>query len=306
MMRAWVEQLRPACWLLFLTHGYLGFLLGAKAPLPAWERFSLEALWAWLPVTKDFWLALLCLGPLLGGFTLVIDDLYDLETDRRNPRRCELPLVRGRLSQRAVAALAWGQAGVGLLVALSISQAFFVLGVLGTLLGWAYAAPPVRAKGRPGFDLLTNALGVAVICPLAGWSLVQPWEDFPWGLALVNALGTGGAFVATALMDEPFDRAAAVRTIAVALGVENATKLGWGLWLLYLVDLVGLMWASAVGYGLPREFAPFVGVLSLAYLGQYARVLGATAEPKGCWRQIVGLCALWHVMVLGLAISYAR
>ncbi len=161
-MRAWVEQLRPACWLLFLTHGYLGFLVGAKAPLPAWEHF------------KDFWLALMCLGPLLGGFTLLIDDLYDLETDRRNPRRCGLPLVQGRLSRRAVGTGAWAQAGVGLVLAASISQVFFVLAVLGAVLGWAYAVPPLRAKGRPGLDLFTNALGVAVVCPLAGWSLVQP------------------------------------------------------------------------------------------------------------------------------------
>lgn len=301
-MRAWGEQLRPACWLLFLTHGYLGFLVGAKAPLPAWEHFSLKTPWTWLLLTEDFWLALMCLGPLLGGFTLVINDLYDFETDRRNPRRCGLPLVQGVLSRPIVSVVVWGQAVAGVLLALAISQTFFVLGVLGALLGWAYAAPPVRAKGRPGFDLLTNALGVGVICPLAGWSLVQPWENFPWGLAVVNALGTGGAYVATALMDEPYDRAAGVRTIAVALGAERAKKLGWGLWLLYLVGLIG---ASAMGYGLPRGFAPFVGVLSVLYVGQYARLLRATADSVGCWRQVVGLCALWHVMVLGLAIICA-
>jgi 4-hydroxybenzoate polyprenyltransferase len=300
-MRVWVAQMRPACWLLFLTHGYLGFLLGAQVPLPAWEHFSLKTLWAWVLLTKDFWLALLCLGPLLGGFTLVIDDLYDLETDRRNPRRCGLPLVQGVLSRRAVSTVAWTQAGAGLVLALSISQTFFVLAMLGALLGWAYAAPPVRAKGLPGVDLLTNALGVAVICPLAGWSVMQPWWDFPWGLAVVNALGTAGAYVGTALMDEPYDRTAGVRTTAVALGAERAKKLGWTLWLLYLVGLIG---ASAMGHGLPQAFAPFIGVLSVLYVGQYARVLRAIDNSVNCWRQVVGLCALWHVMVFGLAILY--
>ena len=303
-MRAWAEQLRPACWLLFLTHGYLGFLLGAKAPLPAWERFALEpqALWAWLTLTRDLWLALVCLGPLLGGFILLIDDLYDDETDRRNPRRCRLPFVRGLLSRRAVSCVAWAQAGAGLLMALAISKTFFVLGMIGTLLGWAYAAPPVRAKGRPGLDLLVNALGVAVICPLAGWSVVQPWEGFPWGVALVNMLGTAGAYVGTAVMDEPYDRAAGVRTLAVALGADRAKRLGWTLWLLYVA---GLMITSAFGYGLPRSFWPFMAVLGLLFVGQYARVLQATANPINCWRQIVMLCALWHVMVFGLVITYA-
>lgn len=301
-MRAWVAQLRPACWLLFCTHGYLGFLLGAQAPLPAWERLSLKTLGAWLLLAKDLWLALLCLGPLLGGFTLVIDDLYDLETDRRNPRRCELPLVQGVLSKRAVGAVAWAQAGVGVVLAFGISQAFFVLAALGAILGWVYAAPPVRTKGRPGFDLLTNVLGVAVICPLAGWSVVQPWQDFPGGLALVNALGTAGAYVGTALMDEPYDRAAGVRTIAVALGAKRARRIGWAFWLLYLIGLVG---ASALGYGLPRAFGPYMAVLGVLFVGQYARVLRTTDNPHECWRQIVGLCAVWHVMVLGLALVYA-
>jgi 4-hydroxybenzoate polyprenyltransferase len=301
--RAWLEQLRPACWLLFITHGYLGFIMGARAPLPAWDRFALDQrVWEWLAEGRDFWLALICLGPLLGGFSLLLDDLYDYETDRRNPRRCTLPTVQGILSSRTVRCVAWGQAGAGLLLALAISPVFFVLAGIGGALGWAYAAEPWRTKSRAGWDVVTNALGVAVICPLAGWSLTQPVGDFPWGLAVVNALGAAGAYIGTAIMDEPYDRAAGLRTIAVALGTGPAKKLGWALWLLYLF---GLMGASALGYGLPRTLLPLVLGLSPFFVGQYARVLGAAGEPRACWRRVVELCALWHVLVLGLAILYA-
>ncbi len=305
MMSAWLTQLRPACWLLFITHGYLGFLLGAQAPLPALEHFSFDptAFWNWLGMTKSFWLALVCLGPLVGGFTLVIDDIYDLDTDRRNPRRCQIPLVDGRLSMWAVRAVAWLQAGTGLLLAGFISRTFLGLAMLGAFWGWAYAAPPLRFKARPGLDVLANAAGVGIVCPLAGWSLAQPWEDFPWGLALVNALGTAGAYLSTALMDEPYDRAVGLQTIAVALVRRRAKRLGWTLWLLYLLGLIA---AAAANYGLPRALLPLLLGLSPPLGWQYARVLGAAeqGEPRACWRQVVQLCALWHVMILLLAAVY--
>jgi len=305
-MSVWLTQLRPECWLLFITHGYLGFLLGAKTPLPTLEHLSFDpaAFWSWLMMTQNFWLALVCLGPLVGGFTLMIDDMYDLETDRRNPRRCQIPIVDGRLSRRTVGAVTWLQAGVGLLLASFISQTFLGLAIVGAFLGWAYAAPPLRFKARPGLDVLTNAVGVGIVCPLAGWSLAQPWESFPWGLALVNALGTAGAYFSTALMDEPYDRAVGLRTIAVALGQKGAKRLGWTLWLLYLL---GLLVAATFDYGLPRALLPALIVIGPLLVGQYARLLRAAeqGEPKACWQQVVRLCALWHVMVLLLATVYA-
>lgn len=303
MISAWLTQLRPLCWLLFITHGYLGFLLGANALLPALEHLEAAALWDWLTMTKSFWLALVCLGPLVGGFTLVINDIYDLETDRYNPRRCRVPIVDGRLSMQAVRAVTWLQAGTGLLLASFISRTFLGLAVVGAFLGWAYAAPPLRFKARPGLDVLANAAGVGIVCPLAGWSLAQPWESFPWGLAVVNALGAAGAYMSTALMDEPYDRAVRLQTIAVALGHKQAKRLGWTLWLLYLL---GLLAAATFDYGLPRVLLPALLGLSPLLMWQYARVLRAAeqGESKACWRQVVQLCALWHVMVLLLATVY--
>ncbi len=65
------------------------------------------------------------------------------------------------------------------------------------------------------------------------------------------------------------------------------------------------MVASAFGYGLPRSFWPFMALVGLLFVGQYGRVLQATDNPISCWRQIVVLCALWHMMIVGLAITYA-
>lgn len=204
---------------------------------------------------------------------------------------------------RTVQAVVWLQAGTGLLLAALILPVFFGLAVVGAFLGWAYAAPPLRFKARPGLDVLANAVGVGIVCPLAGWSLAQPWEDFPWGLALVNALGTAGAYLATALMDEPYDRAVGLQTLVVALGRERAKRLGWTLWLMYLLGLIG---AAASDYGLPRALLPYLLGLSPLLVGQYARVLHAAEQgnPKVCWRQVVQLCALWHVMILLLAAVY--
>jgi 4-hydroxybenzoate polyprenyltransferase len=190
--RAWLEQLRPACWLLFLTHGYLGFIMGARAPLPAWDRFALDQrIWEWLAEGRDFWLALICLGPLLGGFSLLLDDLYDYETDRRNPRRCTLPTVQGILSSRTVRRVAWGQAGAGLLLALAISPVFFVLAGIGGALGWAYAAEPWRTKSRAGWDVVTNALGGRGDLSVGGMESDAAGGRFPVGLGGSERVGRG-------------------------------------------------------------------------------------------------------------------
>jgi hypothetical protein len=165
------------------------------------------------------------------------------------------------------------------------------------------------------FHTLVTRISLGLWALLAGWSVAGALSDFPWPVALHLVPLIVGLHVPLALTWDRwpssqrrllrhlgYDRAAGLRTVAVALGTGPAKKLGWALWLLYLF---GLMGASALGYGLPRTLLPLVLGLSPLFVGQYARVLWAAGEPRACWRRVVELCALWHVLVLGLAILYA-
>jgi hypothetical protein len=112
------------------------------------------------------------------------------------------------------------------------------------------------------FHTLVTRISLGLWALLAGWSVAGALSDFPWPVALHLVPLIVGLHVPLALTWDRwpssqrrllrhlgYDRAAGLRTVAVALGTGPAKKLGWALWLLYLF---GLMGASALGYGLPR------------------------------------------------------
>ena len=194
-------------------------------------------------------LGFVVIGPLLGSFTLLINTYYDMEdTDRINPRKQYVRAIEDIIDRETVGYAAWGFAGLGLLLAAFISTnlisypswpagatgilgpyVFFVLMGLSTLLALLYSHPRVRWKGAAGLDLVTNIVGFGVICPLAGWALLRPIEEFPlWYLASI-ALFVGAAYAPTTASDIESDKAFGIRTMAVRLGAANTMRVGLGL-----------------------------------------------------------------------------
>lgn len=208
-------------------------------------------------------LGLVAIGPLLGTFTLLINTYYDMgSTDRTNPRKQYVQVIEDLIDRETVRYTAWGFAAIGLLLAAFISAnlipyrgglapwAFFLLIALATLLSIAYSHPAMRLKGVAGMDLVVNVLGFGVICPLAGWSLLQPVDAFPRWWLLSAALFVGASYAPTTASDYASDRAYGIRTLAVALGMTGAMRVGFAL----LVAAVALLFLG----GSAHEF-PFTG-----------------------------------------------
>lgn len=236
-------------------------------------------------------LGLAVVGPLLGTFTLLINTYYDMgTTDRTNPRKQYVQVIEDLIDRETVLYSAWGFAGLGLLVAAFVSAnlirydpplvglsalagnyAFFLLMLLAAVFSFAYSHPSVRWKGVPGMDLVTNVLGFGVLCPLGGWALLRPIEEFPAWYLLSIALFVGAAYAPTTASDYESDRAYGIRTLAVALGPTRTMWLGFA----QLVAAVALLFAG----GLARVF-PFTGTAAnalaalwpflLAQIGLYA------------------------------------
>lgn len=152
--------------------------------------------------------------------THAANQLADRDSDAANAK---LPLLSEGLVEPRTARW-FAAAGVclffGLLVAVPTPLVPLELAALG--LGIAYAVPPFCLKRRAGLDLAANAVGYGGVAYLlgrgtvaAGFTAEALAHAAPWMLAV------GGVFAATTVVDEPGDRAAGARTLAVVLGPDR-------------------------------------------------------------------------------------
>lgn len=154
----------------------------------------------------------------------LLNDAVDVADDRTNPRRQNSPLVKGLIQPREV--FLWGLLlqAAALILAFFVSRDFFLnLCVLG-ILGGIYSIPPLRCKGRPGWDVLIQAVPFAFLIPLSGWSVVRSLAGSPWWLYVHLLLGWMALMLLVLLYDLPTDRARGIRTTAVALGVRGTLR----------------------------------------------------------------------------------
>lgn len=220
--RRWVAVLamaRPQFWLVSLVALHLGFVLATRRLIPT------------VPEAATLAYAALIAGPLLWLSVLAINDAHDQETDRRNPRKADAPLVTGLLDRRQAIGIGIVSGAAAVLAAIPLGG-LFTLGVaLTVVLGWAYSTPPLRLKARPGADVVVNAFAVAGLGPLGGWvALTGTLTGFPWPIALIGALAVAALYLPTTLVDRAADRAAGARTTAVVLGDRVTFELGFALW----------------------------------------------------------------------------
>ena len=217
-VRALVAVSRPWFWPVSWVPVYIGTVVAGGAWLPA------------AAAVPDALLAFLVVGPLTWGAVLAQNDLHDLPSDRNNARKATAPLVSGLVSvarlTRWCRVLMLCAVGAALVI-----SALFALGVVVVLLlGWAYSAPPLRLKTRPGADVAVNAVVVGVLAPLAGWSLSRPPWEFPWVLGGLGLLFTAAFYLPSTVTDLAADGSVGDTTFAVRYGRRFTYRLGVGLW----------------------------------------------------------------------------
>ena len=156
-----------------------------------------------------------------------LNDLSDREEDARSSRKGGWQgarLTPGEGAPLLRATLAWNLPALGVLAALLPPAATGVL-LLSAGLFAAYSLPPLRLKGRPFLDGLSN---VAYALPLALPALTLG-TAVPWGPLLALMSYSVGKHAFDAAQDSPADRLAGTRTVATALGTRGTAlyALGW-------------------------------------------------------------------------------
>lgn len=252
--RAVLRHMGPEFWIVAIYPLYVSWVWASGAMLPnlGWLEDNpagpgtyLAHVWGWLVRSRGFVAAIVVVGPLLGGATVLFDDYFDLELDRVNPRKNRLPFLKLPASPRLILASAVALFALSLLLAATVGAAFLAVVALICAVSVLYSMPPVRLKGRGGLDLLANVMGFGVLCSIAGWAMVRPVWEYPWAWLLPMALGTAALYIPTTVADAEFDGGNGVRTIAIRLGPGRAMRLGIAFLVAANAAILGL---GAAGY----------------------------------------------------------
>lgn len=156
-----------------------------------------------------------------------LNDLSDREEDARSSRKggwqgARLTLAEG--GPLLTATLALNLPALLALAVLLPPAAALLLAVSAALFA-AYSLPPLRLKGRPFLDGLSN---VAYALPLALPALALG-TPLPWWPLLALMAYSVGKHAFDAAQDIPADREAGTRTVATVLGVRGTARyaLAW-------------------------------------------------------------------------------
>lgn len=229
-----------------------------------------------------------------------INDVFDYESDLRNPRKGG---VEGALLDPSVHRFTlWAAVVLNVpflvyffIVGSPLSLIILLISIFAVL---AYSAPQLRFKERPFIDSLTSAthfvspavfglvLAGAIFTP-ALWFVLAAF--FIWGLAS-HAFG--------AVQDIIADREAGIGSIATVIGSRRTVRLAF---VAYLVAAILLLFTRYPG--------PYAAILMVPYalnVVPYLRIVDAGAETANAgWRRFLWLNFITGFLVTMLLIWYS-
>ena len=165
-----IKAMRPRQWMKNLL---------LYAPMVFDRQFNLAHLEEIIRTTAGF--LIFC---LVSGAVYIINDIADLEADRKHPEKRNRPIASGQLPLNSARLAALVILVLVLPVAYWLSPAFFVVTVAYILLHLAYSK---WLKHIPLLDVMTIAMGF-VLRIAAGVTLIQVARFSPW-LYIVITLG---------------------------------------------------------------------------------------------------------------------
>jgi 4-hydroxybenzoate polyprenyltransferase len=208
--------------LLYIARPVLWINTVGPATVGMWLAGSL---WSWSALPILLWLTL--------PFNLLIygvNDVFDQETDAKNPRKGTLE--GARIDPEEVRPIALGVLLTNLpfvvYFVLVLPAGAVVWMLLYTLLFLGYSVPPARFKARPYLDSISNA---SYAFPLVFTPLVLS-APVVWPAALALMAWSAAKHTFDAVQDADEDRRVGIETTAVRLGPRRVVLWSGSLWAL--------------------------------------------------------------------------
>lgn len=153
-----------------------------------------------------------------------MNDIYDYETDRRNPRKLADSVEGGVLHpvhHNDVLVASYISTIIVLLSTLAYEHQNILATISIVVIAWQYSSPPLRIKEIPFLDSISNGCLVFLIW-FYGFSLSgSSISEVPLKV-VVNHVAIVGGHALGAVVDYEADTAVGLTTIATAMGKRRA------------------------------------------------------------------------------------
>ncbi|OBB89957.1 hypothetical protein A5782_17120 [Mycobacterium sp. 852002-40037_SCH5390672] len=266
---------RPILWLVGIVPFFGGYVLATHRIAPV-GCLHLQAASCWSEGWQ-FGVVVLIMGPSCWLFAFVVNDIVDLPGDRNDPTRARSPLVTGSVPLPVAKLVAAASAVLAIAAGAVAGPVFAAMAVVALTISWAYSAPPLRFKNRPGCDIAVCSFAVGG-CPLiVGYVLGAPLSTLPWISPLVGTLYMVAIYVPTTIGDYESDLANGNTTVAVRFGRDRTYWVG-----LVAVALVCTIYAvlAAMNYIIPRQLLSVEVVAGVTTIAAYHKLLYKAYDPK--------------------------
>jgi 4-hydroxybenzoate polyprenyltransferase len=182
-----------------------------------------------------------------------VNDIVDAPRDAH--RKAGKPIPAGIASPRTASALATALFVAGTGLALWVSAITGLLALVVIAIGLAY---DLRLKGTP-WSWLPFAVGIPILA-VFGWVGATGTLDRLFAILVPVAVIAGGALaIGNALVDVERDRDAGTSSVAVALGLRNASGLAAALFAI----VWALAWGSAAWLGVDWTVVALLAIIGL-------------------------------------------
>lgn len=195
------------------------FILRPLILIPSWNFLLIGSFLAARQgrFNTEIVLGLLIYTGIMGG-VYILNQIMDIETDRLNKK---LFLLSGGYVTKTAAWVEMAVLWIGaFLLSMQFGGAFLILVAISVLLGVLYSLPPIKLKGKPVLDTLSNGIGYGMINFAVGWLLVRNFEWAMFTHFLPYFLSISAVFINTTIVDIEGDRKTNEITTAVYLGAN--------------------------------------------------------------------------------------
>jgi len=195
-----------------------------------------------------------------------INDIYDYETDRLNPKKAGYEAVLPKTLHPTVLRAVFYTNAPFILLAMFLPQPATIALLVFVICATFYSAPPLRAKARPGYDSLFSA-GHYVATGVFGYFLVggtaSIWLPVGAGMAWAMAM-----HAYSAVPDIQADKEAKLATIATVLGKQVTI---WFCLVFYTIAAwIATLYIGPIAIGL---FIPYLIMMILSLHSKEAQLL---------------------------------